>query len=109
MSAETILIVDGNAASLKLTRILLINEGYKVVTAGGVGEAVELLRSLNPDLVLADLESAALDGLELARQLKKDERTRGVLVMAAADPSDGQKAIVAGCDAYVARPLDARA
>jgi DNA-binding response OmpR family regulator len=108
MSAETILIVDGNAASLKLTRILLVNEGYKVVTAGGVAEAVELLRSLSPDLVLADLDSAELDGLELARQLKQDEKTAGVLVMAAADPGDEQKAIKAGCDAYIARPVDAR-
>jgi len=108
MSAETILVVDGNPVSLKLTRMLLVGEGYKVVTAAGVEEAVELLRSLVPDLVLADLDWAAHDGLDVARQLKADERTRGVLLMAAADPGDGQKAIDAGCDAYVARPIDAR-
>jgi DNA-binding response OmpR family regulator len=108
MSAETILLVDSNAVSLKLTRMLLVNEGYKVVTAGGLEEAVKLLRGLSADLVLADLQPAAFDGLELARQLKQDERTRGVLVMAAAEPGDGSKAVEAGFDAFIARPFDAR-
>jgi len=109
MAAETILVVDNNPVGLKLTRILLVNEGYKVITAGAAEEAVELLRSLSPDLVLSDLESPGMDGLELARQLKQDEKTRTLLVMAAAKPGDEQKAIDAGCDAYVAKPFDARA
>ena len=109
MAAETVLVVDDNPVSLKLTRILLVNEGYKVVTAGSVGDAVELLRSLSPDLVLADLASPGMDGLELARQLKQDEKTRALLVVAVAKPGDEQKTIDAGCDAYVAKPFDARA
>jgi DNA-binding response OmpR family regulator len=109
MAAETVLVVDDNPVSLKLTRILLVNEGYKVVTASSVGDAVELLRSLNPDLVLADLASPGMDGLELARRLKEDEKTRALLLMAIAKPGDEQKTIDAGCDAYVAKPFDARA
>ncbi|MGA3235984.1 MAG: response regulator [Bryobacteraceae bacterium] len=109
MASETVLVVDDNPLSLKLTRILLINEGYKVVTAGSLVDAVELLRSLSPDLVLADLASPDMDGLELARRLKQDEKTRALLVMAAAKPGDEQKAFDAGCDAYVAKPFDARA
>jgi len=109
MAAETVLVVDDNPVSLKLTRILLVNEGYKVVTAGSVGDAVELLRSLSPDLVLADLASPGMDGLELARQLKQDEKTRALLVVAVAKPGDEQKTIDAGCDAYVSKPFDARA
>ena len=93
MAAETVLVVDDNPVSLKLTRILLVNEGYKVVTAGSVVDAVELLRSLSPDLVLADLASPDMDGLELARRLRQDEKTRALLVMAAAKPGDEQKAI----------------
>jgi two-component system cell cycle response regulator DivK len=108
MAAETILLVDDNPVGLKLTRILLVNEGYKVVTAAGLSEAIELLRSLSPDLVLADLDSPGMDGLELARQLKQDEKTRSLLMMATAKAGDEQKAIDAGCDAYVAKPFDAR-
>src|SRR5580658_2787489 len=108
MAAETILLVDDNPVGLKLTRILLVNEGYKVVTAAGLSEAIELLLSLSPDLVLADLDSPGMDGLELARQLKQDEKTRSLLMMATAKAGDEQKAIDAGCDAYVAKPFDAR-
>src|ERR1700691_2603405 len=108
MATETGLVVDDNPVSLKLTRILLVNEGYKVVTAGSLGDAVELLRSLNPDLVLADLASPGMDGLGLARRLKQDEKTRALLVVAVAKPGDEQKTIDAGCDAYVAKPFDAR-
>src|SRR5580704_13470598 len=99
MSAETILVVDSNAVSLKLTRILLVSEGYKVVTAGSMAEAVELLRSLCPDLLLAELEPAAFGGSDLVRQLTRGERTRGVLAMAVAEPGDEPKAIEAGFDA----------
>src|ERR1700722_8341383 len=109
MAAETVLVVDDNPMSLKLTRILLVNEGYKVVTAGSLVDAVELLRSLSPDLVLADLASPGMDGLELTRRLKQDEKTRALLVMAVAKPGDEQKAFDAGCDAYVAKPFDALA
>jgi DNA-binding response OmpR family regulator len=108
MSSETILVVDGNPVSLRLTRILLVDEGYKVVTAGNVSEALELLRSLLPDLLLADLESTALDGLELARRLKQDDRLRTVLAVAATDLGDAQKTVDAGWDAHIARPLEAR-
>lgn len=108
MASETILLVNGNAVSLKLTRILLVNEGYKVITAAGTDEAFDLLRSLTPDLVLADLGPKAFDGLELARRLKSDEKMRGVLVMATAEPGEADKAIAAGCDAFVAKPVDGR-
>jgi DNA-binding response OmpR family regulator len=109
MAAETVLVVDDNPISLKLTRILLVNEGYKVVIAGSLGDAVELLHSVSPDLVLADLAAPGMDGLELARQLKQNEKTRTLLIMAAAKPGDEQKAFDAGCDAFVAKPFDARA
>src|SRR5580658_7490019 len=105
MAAETVLVVDDNPVSLKLTRILLVNEGYKVVTAGSLGDAVELLHSVSPDLVLADLASVGMDALELARRLKQDEKTRALLVMAAAKPADEQKALDAGCDAFIAKPF----
>jgi CheY-like chemotaxis protein len=108
MAGETTLVVDDNAVSVKLTRMLLVNESYKVVTAGSMDEAAELLRGLNPEFVLADLVSSALNRLVLASRLKHDGRTLDPLLIAAAEPGDGPNVLEAGCDAFVAKPVDAR-
>src|SRR6266567_1038321 len=82
MPGEPILIVDDTPVNLKLTRILLINEGYKVLTASSAEEALELLRGFHPDLVLADIQLPGIDGLELTRRIKQDESTRDITVVA---------------------------
>ena len=53
MDGEPILIVDDTPVNLKLTRMLLVNEGYSVATAASAEEALELLRSYRPRLILA--------------------------------------------------------
>src|SRR5579872_4689666 len=112
MAGEPILIVDDTPVNLKLTRILLVNEGYKVLTAGSAEEALELLKSYHPYLVLADIQLPGMDGLELTRRIKKDEATRDIVVVALtafAMKGDEQKAIDAGCDGYITKPIDTRA
>ena len=78
MAGEPILIVDDTPVNLKLTRILLVNEGYKVMTAASAEEALELLRSYHPRLILADIQLPGIDGLELTRRIKKNEQTRDI-------------------------------
>ncbi|HEY2017722.1 MAG TPA: response regulator [Bryobacteraceae bacterium] len=112
MAGEPILIVDDTPVNLKLTRILLVNEGYKVLTAASAEEALELLRGYHPDLVLADIQLPGIDGLELTRRIKKNETTRDISVVALtafATQGDEQKAIDAGCDGYITKPIDTRA
>ncbi|MEO8594592.1 MAG: response regulator [Candidatus Solibacter sp.] len=111
MAGECILIVDDTVVNLKLTRILLVNEGYQVVTAGSAEEALELLRGPLPRLILADIQLPGMDGLEMTRLIKADDRTRGIAVIAVtafAMKSDEQRAIEAGCDGYVTKPIDTR-
>jgi CheY-like chemotaxis protein len=111
MAGEPILIVDDTPVNLKLTRILLVNEGYRVLTAGSAEEALELLRSYHPRLILADIQLPGMDGLEMTRRLKQDERTRDIAVVALtafAMKGDEQKAIDAGCDGYITKPIDTR-
>ena len=111
MAGESVLIVDDTPVNLKLTRILLVNEGYKVLTAPSAEDALELLRSCHPDLVLADIQLPGMDGLELTRRIKGAESTRDITVVALtafAMKGDEQKAIDAGCDGYITKPIDTR-
>ncbi len=112
MAGESILVVDDTPVNLKLTRILLLNEGYKVLTAPNAEDALELLRSCHPHLVLADIQLPGIDGLELTRRIKQDAGTRDITVVALtafAMKGDEQKAIDAGCDGYITKPIDTRA
>ena len=112
MAGEQILIVDDTPVNLKLTRILLTHEGYEVRTAESGEEALQVLESFHPRLVLADIQMPGMDGLEMTRRIKKDPRHRGVLVVALtalAMEGDEQRAIDAGCDGYITKPIDTRA
>jgi CheY-like chemotaxis protein len=111
MAGEPILIVDDTPVNLKLTRILLVNEGYTVLTAASAEEALEVLRSYRPRLILADIQLPGMDGLEMTRLIKQDERTRDIAVVALtafAMKGDEQKAMDAGCDGYITKPIDTR-
>ncbi len=112
MPGEPILIVDDTPVNLKLTRILLVNEGYKVLTAGSAEEALELLRSFHPRLILADIQLPGIDGLEFTRRVKQGPETRDIIVIALtafAMQGDEVRAAEAGCDGYITKPIDTRA
>lgn len=111
MPGEPILIVDDTPVNLKLTRILLVNEGYKVLTAASAEEAIELLRGYHPRLVLTDIQLPGIDGLELTRRIKSHPDTQDIAVVALtafAMNGDEQKAVDAGCDGYITKPIDTR-
>jgi two-component system cell cycle response regulator DivK len=111
MAGETILIVDDAPINLKLTRLLLLNEGYRVLTASTAEEALHLLGSSRPDLILADIQLPGMDGFELTRRIKADERTKDIPVVALTAftmKADEQKAMEAGCDGYLTKPIDTR-
>src|SRR5690242_15981999 len=111
MAGEPILIVDDTPVNLKLTRILLAGEGYKVQTAASAEEALDLLRGYHPRLILADIQLPGMDGLEMTRRVKSDERTRDITVVALtayAMKGDEERAREAGCDGYITKPIDTR-
>lgn len=109
MSGEPVLIVDDNPQNLKLARVLLAAEGYQVRTAVDAEEALGVLEGFSPRLILMDLQLPGMDGLELTRQLKADPVLRDIVVIAVtayAMKTDEAKAIAAGCDDYVSKPID---
>jgi CheY-like chemotaxis protein len=108
---EPILIVDDNPANLKLARVVLSGEGYLVRTAGDATEALSALQSFHPRLILMDLQMPGMDGFELTRRLKADPATRGMVILALtayAMKGDEERAREAGCDGYIAKPIDTR-
>jgi CheY-like chemotaxis protein len=104
-----ILIVDDNPTNLKLARVALESEGYSVVTASDAPTALRVLEQWRPAIVLMDLQLPGMDGLELTRALRNDPRWEGTWIVALtafAMKGDEQKALEAGCDGYLTKPLD---
>ena len=111
MSGEPVLVVDDNPANLKLLSFLLSSKGYQVRTATDAEEALALLEAFVPRLILMDIQLPGMDGLELTRRLKAAPRTRDVVIIAvtaSAMRGDEERARAAGCDGYIAKPIDTR-
>ena len=109
MSGETVLVVEDNPSNMKLVKAILLSEGYDVHTAEDAEVAQIKLANLHPQLILMDIQLPGMDGLTLTRLLKADPHTRDILIVALtayAMKGDQQKALDAGCDAYIAKPID---
>ena len=111
MPGKTILIVDDNEVNLTLLQFLLRTEGYDVQVATSGQQALDLTGSLSPALILMDLQLPDMNGLEVARKLKSDPATWEIPIIAVtayAMKGDEEKALSAGCDKYVTKPIDTR-
>ena len=82
MAHEPILIVDVNAQNLKLARLILVGAGYEVKTAIDAEEALAILESFVPRLILTDLQLPRMDGFEFTRQIKADPTRRSIIIIA---------------------------
>ena len=106
-----ILIVDDNPTNLKLVTFLVKAQGYDVETASDAGTALASIHANRPTVILMDLQLPGIDGLELTRRLKSDPATRVIPIIAVtayAMKGDHEKALSAGCDDYVTKPIDTR-
>lgn len=108
----TILIVDDHPINLKLARGVLEFAGHQVLQAAEAEEAQAVLAAGTwPDLILVDVALPGMDGLTLTRCLKADPATEAIPIVAMtayAMKGDEQKALEAGCDGYLAKPIDTR-
>ncbi len=112
MSGATILVIEDNALNAKLVRDVLQHAGYVVLEAGSGEEGVRVAREQLPDVVLMDLQLPGIDGTQALRELRADDSTRHIPVMAvtaSAMPSDRAHAARAGFDAYLEKPISIRA
>jgi CheY-like chemotaxis protein len=109
MSGDPILIVDDNPLNLKLARVLLLSEGFDVRTAVDAEQALTVLETFQPRLILMDIQLPGMDGLALTRLLKADPKRKDTVILALtayAMKGDEEKAREAGCDGYVTKPID---
>ena len=104
-----VLIVEDNPANMTLAVFLLESVGHTVLTATDAETGLTLARSEQPDLVLMDIQLPGMDGLEATAILKRSAATRSIPVIALtalAMKGDEERIRAAGCDGYIAKPLD---
>ena len=104
----TVLAVDDEATNLRLLDAVLTPRGYHLVTATTGYEALDLLIDLDVDLVLLDLMMPGLNGHEVCRRIRSDERTAflPVVMITASGPEERLTALEAGADDFVTKPFD---
>jgi len=107
-----ILVVEDNERNLKLVRDVLEYAGYDVRVARTAEDGIILAVSEPPDLVLMDLQLPGIDGTEALRRLRESPRTAGIPVVAVtaqAMKQDRERALAAGFNGYVEKPISVRA
>jgi two-component system cell cycle response regulator DivK len=106
-----VLIIEDNPANMRLTALLVSNAGHAVVCAVDAESGLALAHSDQPELILMDMQLPGMDGFAATAMLKKDPVTAAIPVIALtalAMKSDEANARAAGCDGYIAKPLNFR-
>ncbi|RLC12055.1 MAG: response regulator [Deltaproteobacteria bacterium] len=110
--SKKVLIVDDNQDSRELVVKILKARGYQMIEAVDGEEALEKAIAEKPDLILMDRSLPKIDGYEVTRRLKGREEFKGIPIVALtahAMTGDREKALEAGCDGYISKPIDVRA
>jgi len=103
-----VLVIEDNPANMKLASLLLRNAGHTVLSAVDAESGLTMARASHPDLILMDIQLPGMDGLAATALLKQDPATVRIPVIALtamAMKEDQEKTKIAGCDAYIAKPL----
>jgi CheY-like chemotaxis protein len=105
---RSILIVEDNTDAREALRVLLELDGHLVEAVGDGAAALDLARAKNPDLALVDIGLPGMDGFEIARRLRAQDRRRPVLVALTgySQPEDRRRATEAGFDGMLVKPVD---
>lgn len=106
--AKKILVVDDEKPISDIVKFNLTKEGYTVVTAFDGEEALSQFKAETPDLVLLDLMLPKIDGLEVARQIRKDNDTPIIMLTAKDSEIDKVLGLELGADDYVTKPFSNR-
>jgi CheY-like chemotaxis protein len=108
-----ILYVEDNPDNMRLVKRALGAKGYTVHEASNGLEGLEQADQLNPDVILLDINLPDIDGYEVARRLRQSKNPHLhyvpiIAITANALKGDAEKALAAGCDVYMAKPINVR-
>ena len=107
-AVKTVLVVDDEPKIVEVVREYLEHAGFAVRTAGDGPSALERARALAPDLVVLDLGLPGLDGLDVARQLRRSSRVPVIILTARGDEVDRIIGLELGADDYLVKPFSPR-
>ena len=105
----TILLIEDNEQNRYLATFLLEQHGHKVVPAPDGPRGIELAQSVQPDIILLDIQLPVMDGYGVARALRAIHSLREVPIIAVtsyAMVGDREKALAAGCNSYIEKPIN---
>jgi DNA-binding response OmpR family regulator len=104
----TVLVVDDEPQIAQIARDYLEHAGFAVIVADDGAKALDLARSRRPDLIVLDLALPAIDGLDVARVLRRDSGVPIIMLTARVEESDRLAGLEVGADDYVTKPFSPR-
>jgi len=106
---KRILVIEDNEQNLYLIRFLLEKNGYEVLAAMDSAEGVLMAETVEPDMILLDIQLPTMDGYGVAQRIRSNCRLQSLPIVAVtsyAMPGDREKAMEAGCNGYIEKPID---
>lgn len=108
---KKILIVEDNEQNMRLFDQLLQAYGYSTVKSTDGSDVIDLVRANNPDLIIMDIQLPGRSGIEITKDLKSDQNFKHIPIIAVtafAIKGDENVILEAGCDDYIAKPINVR-
>ncbi|MDR3110303.1 MAG: response regulator [Planctomycetaceae bacterium] len=108
MEKPRILIADDNQVNVELLDAYLSDFDYEITYAADGAETLEKVAEFQPDLILLDIMMPKLSGFEVCEQVKANPATKGIMVLmvtALSELGDIERAVTAGCDDYLSKPV----
>ena len=106
--AEKILLVDDEERIRKLLNLYLTREGYEITEAGDGREALELALNNDFHCILLDLMMPEMNGIEVAKELRKEKSTPVIMLTAKGEEADRVEGLEVGADDYIVKPFSPR-
>lgn len=108
---KKILIVEDNEVNRLLIKDILAYHGYEIIEAANGADGLKMVKACRPDLILMDMQMPVMDGFAAVTLLKADPETRDIKVVCITSftmKGDKERILQAGCDEYVAKPINTR-
>jgi len=103
---KRILVVEDNEDNIRLVRFILKKHGHEVIEARDGAEGIASAVQEKPDLVIMDIQLPDMDGLKRIRASETDGNIPIIALTSYAMPGDREKALAAGCNGYITKPID---